>query len=88
MCIAHISPYRHYSVLFQVGVLFNIGNVKFWPILSILSQIYALFGVSLEWCTKMDKFEVCECGAGCRLVRNIEIPDISQRATILRLIPR
>ena len=49
MCIAHISPYRHYSVLFQGGVLFNIENPKFWPILSILSQIYALFGVPLEW---------------------------------------
>ena len=45
------------------GVLFNMENAIFWPILLILSQIYALFGVLFQayimrWCTKIDKYDV------------------------------
>ena len=32
------------------GVLFSIEEAKFGPILAILSQIYALFGVFCPWC--------------------------------------
>ena len=37
--------------------------VQFWPVLAILSQIYALFCVQalvVRWCTKFDKYQACE----------------------------
>ena len=48
------SPYTQSSastgggVLFQVSVLFSTENAKGWPILAILSQIYAPFGVLIQ----------------------------------------
>ena len=41
--IADISQHRQYP--FQAHVLFSLENAKYWPILAILSRIYALFGV-------------------------------------------
>ena len=32
---------------FQAGVPFSIENAKFWPVLALLSRIYALFGAPL-----------------------------------------
>ena len=36
------------SVLFQEGVLFSTENAKFWPILAILPQLYAVFGILIK----------------------------------------
>ena len=46
------------GVFFQAGVLFNIGNAKFWPILTnfgYLSRVCALFGVLF---TRLDNMAV------------------------------
>ena len=41
------------------GVLFSIEKAEFGPILAILSQIYALFGIFWPWCcTKIDEYEI------------------------------
>ena len=55
-CIALIRHHRHHRQWFTCFEYY-------WPVLAILSQIYALFGVffliGVMWCTEMNKYEVC-----------------------------
>ena len=49
---------------FQAGAPLSIENAKFWPVLAILSRIYALFsapftGLNSAVVPKIDKYEVC-----------------------------